>query len=307
MSEANTPAPAPASAAAKPAKMELKGDARTGMSFWNTGVFVTATASDIAKPVAPFAIWFFVLFAIATGAAAYFTFVRKPSMPLARTALGTAGLGTALFGFFILAPMFAPAGNERGLIAAVAPPVAAVQTAILPLTPTEKELLTLTTRITSGEAEARSAAARAALTETKDQPTRRAMLERILRNGDANIRQAGIVQALKDRGRAALVLLPDRAAQGPLAAFLTGLRIELYSVNVATGALSGQAHSAGGARGFNGTAANGRLVVTTVYLDAQKQWQTGLTLDLTINDALQLVGDARTPQGDAVKVEVPLL
>ncbi|HYV87057.1 MAG TPA: hypothetical protein VFA91_00670, partial [Candidatus Polarisedimenticolia bacterium] len=197
-------APSTAAASAAPDKGPApKGDARTGMGYWNTATFVTAGASDFVKPVADFALYFFIGFALATAVAFYLTFVRKPHIAYMRTFLGTLGLGTAIFGFLLIARFATPegVGQQRGVIASFVPPVAAVQTSVLPLSPTQKELLDLGTHISSGDPEARSAAAREALADTKqDKPTRRAMLERVLHNSDPNVQQAGLVTAMAERG-----------------------------------------------------------------------------------------------------------
>lgn len=290
-------------AAAKPA-----GDARIGMSFWNTATFITAGASDLIKPVADLALFFLIGCLIGAGLCVYLTFFRKPPMPYARTALGTLGLGVAVFGFFILARLATPEGigNERGVIAAYVPPIADVQAAVLPLTPVEKELLTLSTRLSSGDPEARSAAARAALTETEDKATRRAMLERILRNSDPNVKQAGLVQALKERGMAELPILPDRSATGPLAASLTGAQLRLTSVNLTTGGVGGALVAAGNSRVMSGSVANGRLVVAG-ELNVGGKLLPNASIDVAVDDRLQLVGEARLPSGESVKLEIPFL
>jgi len=310
------PVAAPASAppqggkAAKSDKAALPaGDIRTGMSFWNTGTFVAAAASDLVKPVADFAIFFFAAFLIGTLVAGYLTFIRKPPLPLARTFMGTLGLGTAVFGFFLIARLATPegVGQERGVIAAFVPPVAAVQTAVLPLTPVEKELLTLSTRLSSGDPEARSAAAREALATVEDKPTRRAMLERVLRNSDPNIQQAGIIQALADRSRTALSVIPDAAApEGQLKTYLTGAQFTLNNVNVATGALTGAFAGGGGNRRMAGSVANGRLILNAQYLN-EGRWTDGMVIDLRIDKDFKLVGDVRKPTDAPVRIETPLL
>jgi hypothetical protein len=301
------PATAPAGQA-KAAAPGIKGDMRAGVGFWSMGTMVAGVASDLAKPVADLALWLFVLFAIAAGVCAYLAFFRKPPMQVARTLFGTCAIGAGVFGFFLVAPLFAGSqGSERGIIAAVVPPVAAVQTAVLPLSDTEKQLLTLGTKISTGDPEARSAAAREALSDPKqDKPTRRAMLERVLHSSDPNVQQAGMVQAMKDRGRSRIPLLPDRNAKTPLAAAIAGAALEFYGVNVETGGVNGYLHMPAGARPFEGSIANGRLVVTTdVNLDGK--WTAGMVIDVAVDSRLQLVGDARVPAGDTVKLEMPIL
>jgi len=227
---------------------------------------------------------------------------------VARTLFGTAAIGAGVFGFFLIAPMLAGSeGKDRGIIAAVVPPVAAVQTAVLPLSDTEKQLLTLGTQLSSGDPEARSAAARAAISDPKeDKALRRAKLERVLRNSDPNIQQAGIVQALADRGRSPLLILPDeKAAEGPLKTFLTGAQFTLYGVNVQTGGFYGIVSAAGGNPRMDGTVANGRLLLNSAY--TRPTWKNGLVLDLRIDSAFRLVGTARTPEDQPMTIEVPLL
>lgn len=307
-----TPAAAPAASAPAEKAAAPKGDARTGMGFWNTATFVTAGASDLVKPVADFALYFFIGFVIATAVAFYLTYVRKPHIAYMKTFLGTLGLGTAIFGFLVLGRFATPegVGQQRGVIAAFVPPVAAVQTAVLPLSPTQKELLDLGTQLSSGDPEARSAAARAALDEKQnpkqDKPTRRAMLERVLHNSDPNVQQAGLVAAMFDRGRGAIPVLPDRASKSPLATALAGSQLEFYSVNKETGAAGGMFHTAAGTRGFSGSIANGRLVYTVDAM-VDGKWVSGVVIDVAVDSRLQLSGDARTPSGDTVKVEMPIL
>jgi hypothetical protein len=286
-----------------------KGDARTGMSFWNTATFITAGASDLVKPVADFAIFFLIGFALATGVAVYLTYIRQPHVMYAKTLLGTLGLGTAVFGFLVLGRLATPegVGQERGIIASFVPPVAAVQTAMLPLSPTQKELLNLGSQISSGDPEARSAAARAVLADPKqDKPTRRAMLERILKNSDPNVQQAGLVSAMHDRGRGSIPVLPDRSSKATLATALAGSSVEFYGVNEQTGAVAGVFHTPAGTRGFSGSIANGRLVMTAEAMLGDK-WTAGIVIDVAVDNRLQLVGNARTPAGDTVKVEMPIL
>jgi hypothetical protein len=226
-----------------------------------------------------------------------------------KTFLGTLGLGTAIFGFLLIAQFATPegGGQQRGVIASFVPPVAAVQTAVLPLSPTQKELLDLGTHISSGDPEARSAAAREALADPKqDKPTRRAMLERILHNSDPNVQQAGLVSAMADRGRGAIPVLPDRNAKSTLATALAGSNLEFYAVNQQTGAVGGMFHTPAGARGFSGSIANGRLVYTVDAMVGDK-WMSGIVIDVAVDGRLQLVGDARTPAGDTVRVEMPIL
>lgn len=317
MTDQTTPKPAataaPAASPAAPPPEDKtpapKGDARTGMGFWNTATFVTAGASDLVKPVADFALYFFIAFALATAVAFYLTFIRKPHVAYMRTFLGTLGLGTAIFGFLLLARFATPEGEgqQRGVIASFVPPVASVQTAVLPLSSAQKELLNLGSQISTGDPEARSAAARTALADTKqDKPTRRAMLERVLHNSDPNVQQAGLVAAMADRGRGAIPVLPDRSSKSPLATALAGSNLEFYSVNRETGAVNGMFHTAAGARGFSGSIANGRLVYTVDAFVADK-WVSGVVIDVSVDNRLQLVGDARTPAGDTVKVEMPIL
>jgi hypothetical protein len=302
------PAVAPQGAASKASSAPaIKGDMRAGVGFWSMGAMVAGIASDLAKPVADLAPWLFILFAATAVVCAWLAFFRKPAMQLARTLFGTAAIGAGVFGFFMVAPMFAGSeGKDRGIIAAVVPPVAAMQTAVLPLSDTEKQLLTLGTQISTGDPEGRSAAARGALDTTREPALRRGMLERILRSPDPNVQQAGLVQAMKDRGRAAIPVLPDRNSRAPLAVSLAGAHVEFYSVNVQTGGVNGIFHSANGAPRFSGSIANGRLVMTTQYFMAGK-WNNGLVVDVAVDNRLQLVGDARTPAGETVVVEMPVL
>jgi hypothetical protein len=309
-----SPASSPAVAAGNQAAAKgaggasgLKGDVRAGVGFWSMGTMVAGIASDLAKPVADLALWLFVVFAIAAGACAWLAFFRKPPSQVARTLLGTMAIGTGVFGFFLLAPMFAGSeGKDRGIIAAVVPPVAAVQTAVLPLSETEKQLLTLGTQISTGDPEARSAHAREALDTTKEPALRRGMLERVLRSPDPNVQQAGLVSAMKDRGRTSIPLLVDRAATSPLAASISGAQVEFYSVNEQTGGVTGVFHAGPGNPRFSGSIANGRLVISTQYF-ADGKWNNGLVVDVAVDSRLQLVGDARTPAGESVKVEMPIL
>jgi hypothetical protein len=298
-------APASQKAASAPA---IKGDVRAGVGFWSMGTMVAGIASDLAKPVANLAPYLFGVFLFAAGVCAWLAFFRKPPMQVARTLFGTMAIGAAVFGFFLIAPMLAGSeGKDRGIIAAVVPPVAAVQTAVLPLSDTERQLLTFGTKISTGDPEARSAAAREALSDPKqDKPTRRAMLERILRNSDPNVQQAGLVSAMRDRGRGAIPVLPDRSSNAPLAVALAGSTVEFYSVNEDTGAVSGMFHTAGGTRGFTGSIANGRLVITVAVMIDSK-WAPGNVIDVAVDNRLQLVGDARSQTGDSVKVEMPIL
>jgi hypothetical protein len=284
----------------------IKGDMRAGVGFWSMGTMVAGIASDLAKPVADLALWLFILFAVAAGACAWLTFFRKPPMQLARTLFGTMAIGAGVFGFFLLAPMLAGSeGKDRGIIAAVVPPVAAVQTAVLPLSETERSLLTLGTQISTGDPEARSAHAREALDVTKEPALRRGMLERVLRSPDPNVQQAGLVQAMKDRGRAAIPVLPDRSSRSPLAVSIAGAQVEFYSVNEQTGGVNGIFHQASGNPRFTGSIANGRLVIATSYF-LDNAWNP-LVIDVAVDNRLQLVGDARTPAGETVKVEMPIL
>jgi hypothetical protein len=310
-----TPAAADEAKSTKAAKDDAKaakpaGDARTGMSFWNTATFITAGASDLVKPVADFALFFLIGFALATAGAAYLTFIRKPPLPYARTFLGTLGLGTAIFAFLVLGRFATPegVGQERGVIASFVPPVAAVQTAVLPLSPVDKELLTLSSQLSSGDAEARSAAARAAISDPKEEkPLRRAKLERVLRNSDPNIQQAGIVQALADRGRQPLSIMPDdKVPEGTLKTLLIGAQFGFYGVDVQTGGFNGVFSAGGGSRRMEGTVANGRMILNSEYIH-EKRWAAGLVLDLKIDDQLKLVGTARTPTDPPIHIEVPLL
>lgn len=301
---ANT-APSGAKVASAPA---IKGDMRAGVSFWSMGTMVAGIASDLAKPVADLALWLFMLFVAMAVVCGYLAFFRKPAMQVARTMFGTMAIGAGIFGFFLLAPMFAGSeGKDRGIIAAVVPPVAAAQTAVLPLSDTEKQLLTLGTQISTGDPEARSAAARAALSDPKhDKPTRRAMLERILHSSDPNVRQAGLVQAMRDRGRAAIPILPDRNSKTPLATAISGARLEFYAVNTDTGGVNGYLHMPAAARPFSGSIANGRLVVTS-DVNLEGKWTAGMVIDAAVDNRLQLVGDARLPTGETVKLEMPVL
>jgi hypothetical protein len=177
---------------------------------------------------------------------------------------------------------------------------------VLPLSETEKQLLTLGTQISTGDPEARSAHAREALDTTKEPALRRGMLERVLRSPDPNVQQAGLAQAMKDRGRAAIPVLVDRDAKSPLAAAITGSTVEFYAVNEQTGGVNGYFHAPKGATRFAGSIANGRLVITTSYFQNDK-WNSGMVVDVAVDNRLQLVGDARTPEGETVKVEMPIL
>lgn len=323
------PAPAPASQPAKGggflANLRGKGEAkadgqeggrvRTGAGYWSLGVFITGLASDIATPVAKWSMPLLVLFIIAAAVAAFFAFLRKPPNKFAQQAVGVLGVGVAVFGLVVVT-QFAPSGDrgrERGVLAAIAPPIAAVQTTVLPLSPVEKELLSLSTDLNTGDPEARSAAARAALAppaegEVEDKPTRRALLERILRNPDANVQQAGIVQALADRSGAPVSIIPaEGAAEDDLRTQLTGAQLAFQRVNVDTGAISGvYAGGTGGNRSMDGSVANGRLIVNAQYYK-DRAWKNGLVFDLKIDKDFKLVGTARTPEHPPVNVELPLL
>lgn len=293
-------------------------DEKFGMSFWGTGALVAGIASDLAKPVADAATPLLIAFTIGAAVSAYFAYVKKPPLRWAKTAVGAFGLGVGVFAFFLIARTFAaPAGlgEERGFIAAVAPPVAAVQTAVLPLTPVEKQLLVFTTQISTGDPEVRSAAARAGLAAATDPPSRRALLERALRNSDANVRQAALVQALADRNGAPLPVLPDvdagagvdAAAEAPLVRLLTGGQLVLTQVDLVSGAVGGTANLLGSSRPLSGTVANGRLIASSQYLTNRNRWAAGLQLDLAIDDSFKLVGTARSPEGDEIAIEAPLL
>jgi hypothetical protein len=330
MSAADTPeptpsAPAPTIAAADKPKPPLasrlrikgaadetarkSGDIRLGMSFWGTGTLIAGIASDLAKPVADLAPFLLVAFLVGAAAAAWATFVRRPPLPMARTALGVLGIGVAVFGFFILARTFATPeglGQERGFIASVAPPAAAVQTAVLPLSSVDKELLKLSSRISTGDPEARSAEARTALAATADPPLRRAMLERILRSSDPNVRQAGLVQALADRGSAPVPVIPETGAETVLATLLTGGQLSFTQVDVVSGGASGYLYAGNSRRAMSATVANGRLIVSSQYV-SNGRWANGLVLDLTVDDGFRLMGTARAPEQEETQVEVPLL
>lgn len=296
--------------AGEPAKGDGQegGRVRTGMGYWNTAVFVTGFASDIATPIAKWSLPILVLFLIATAAAAYFAFIRK--MRFAQQMVGTLGLGALVFAVLVVSQMATPGGlgKERGVIAAIAPPIAAVQTAVLPMSPVEKELLILSTQINTGDAEARSAAARAAFTDPEqDKAIRRAKLERILRNDDVNIQQAGLVQALADRAGAPLSIIPaENAPEGDLRTQLIGAQVAFQRVNVETGALYGVfSGGTGGNRQMDGSVANGRVIVNTQY--ARPNWKNGLVLDLRIDKDFKLVGTAQTPEDKPINIEMPLL
>jgi hypothetical protein len=297
---------------AKPAQARggaVKGDMRAGVGFWSMGTMVAGIASDLAKPVANLAPYLLGAFVIAAVVCAWLAFFRKPAMQIARTLFGASAIGVGIFGFFLLAPLLAGSqGDERGIIAAVAPPIAAVQTAVLPLSPTEKELLTLGTRLSSGDPEARSAAARAAISNPdEDKAIRRAKLERILKNGDPNIQQAGIVQALADRGRAPLPVIPaGDAPDSPLKTFLIGAEVGFSRVDVETGAVTGALQAGGGTRAASGTVANGRLIVNGQYA-RDGRWKNGLVLDVRVGEQFRLIGTVRTPEDPPVDVEIPLL
>jgi hypothetical protein len=215
-----------------------------------------------------------------------------------------------VFGFLVLARFATPEGigQERGVIASFVPPVAAVQTAVLPLSPVEKVLLTLSSSLSSGDPEARSAAARTAISDPKeDKALRRAKLERVLNNSDPNIQQAGIVQALADRGRSPLSIIPDdKAVESPLKTFLTGAKFAFYAINVETGGFSGVLAVGSGNPGMSGTVANGRLILNSSYA-RDRAWKNGLVMDLHIGDQFKLVGTVRTPEDPPIMVEVPLL
>lgn len=282
---------------------------RAGIGFWSIGTMVAGIASDLATPVADLALWLFLLFAAAAGVCTWLALFRKPPLQVARTMLGAAAIGTGVFGFFLLAPLLAGLeGKERGIIAAVAPPMAAVQSAVLPLSPVEKELLALGSSLSSGDPEARSAAARTAISNPEeDKALRRAKLERILRSPDPNIQQAGLVQAIADRGRAPLSVMPaEDAPESELKTLLTGAQFGFRSVNVDTGGVSGAFAAGGSNRQMSGSVANGRLILNTQYVH-EGRWANGLVLDLRIDDAFRLIGTARTPTDAPVTVEVPFL
>jgi hypothetical protein len=316
---ATSPGPAGAPKPEKGFRLRLKsasdetatksGDIRLGMSFWGTGTLVAGIASDLAKPVADLAPVLFAAFVLAAGAAAWATFVKKPPLPFAKTALGTLFIGVAVFGFFLVARTVATPqglGEERGFIAAVAPPAAAVQTAVLPLSAYDKELLKLSSRLATGDPEARSAEARAALAESADPPLRRAMLERVLRSPDPNVRQAGLVQALADRGAAPVPIVPEAGADSPLVALLTGGQLTFARVDVLSGGASGYLFAGNSRRNMTATVANGRLIASSQYV-RDGRWANGLVLDLEVDDAFRLIGTARAPDIDPIRVEVPLL
>jgi hypothetical protein len=285
------------------------GDIRLGMSFWGTATLVMGIASDLAKPVADLAPVLFVLCLLAAGAAAWATFIKKPPLPMARTALGALGIGVCVFGFFLIARTVATPeglGEERGFIAAVAPPAAAVQTAVLPLSVYDKELLKLSSRLATGDPEARSAEARAALATTADPPLRRATLERILRSSDPNVRQAGLVTALADRGAASVPIIPEAGSDSVLATLLTGGQLSFTQVDVLSGGASGYLYAGNSRRTMSATVANGRLIASSQYV-RNGRWANGLVIDLEIDDAFRLVGTARAPELEPIRVEVPLL
>ncbi len=306
---AAAPAVAPGGSQTAGRQPAFKGELRAGVGFWSIGTMVAGIASDLATPVADLALWLFLLFAAAAGVCVWLAFFRKPPMQVARTMLGAAAIGTGVFGFFLLAPLLAGLeGKERGIIAAVAPPLAAVQSAVLPLSPVEKELLALGSSLSGGDPEARSAAARTALgNPEEDNALRRAKLERILRSPDPNIQQAGLVQALADRGRAPLSIMPDESgADSPLKTLLVGAQVGFSRVDVETGAIAGVFSASGGNRQLDGSVANGRVILNTHYIH-EGRWATGLVFDLRIDDAFRLVGIARTPTDAPVSLEIPFL
>jgi hypothetical protein len=314
---APTPAQAPAPAAETPPRAggfrlpfgQAKGDFKFGMSFWGAGSLVAGIASDLAKPVADLAGFFFFAFLIALAAAVYLAYVRKPALDVAQTAVGALGMGVAVFGFFLVARTVATPGDlgvERGFIAAIAPPVAAVQTAVLPLSQTEKDLLEFSTAISKGDPEARSAMARAGLASTEDAPLRRAMLERTLRSSDVNVRQAGIAQAIEDHGRQPMPVLTNPRDRSALATFLTGAQIGFRAFDPVGGTGYGGLSAGGGTRGMNAVVANGRLIATSQYL-RDGAWKDGLVIDVAVDHDFKLVGTARTPEDAPIKVEIPLL
>jgi hypothetical protein len=308
--------PAEAAAPSREAKLTpqggrgaVKGDMRAGVGFWSMGTLVVGVASDLAKPVADLAPYLFAAFLVVAAACAWLAFFRKPPIGIARTLLGAAAIGAGVFGFFLIAPLLAGSeGKDRGIIAAVAPPLAAVQSAVLPLSPVEKELLALGSSLSHGDPEARSAAARTALgNPDEDAALRRAKLERVLRNSDPNIQQAGIVRALADRGRAPVSVMPDEAApESELKTLLFGAQFALRSVDVDTGAVAGVFTAGGSNRPLSGSVANGRVILNSQYV-VEGRWRNGLVLDLRIDEAFGLVGRAQTPTDAPVPVEAPLL
>lgn len=272
-----------------------RGKATMILSWAVLALFIGLIA-DFAEPVGALALWLFLIGLVAL-LLAYLVQKKGPNF------IPFAGVFTAIMAIILLLQLFASPearGEDRGFLGSNLSPVASLQTAILPLSPNNRQLLQFGNRTNRGSDIERVEAARALYENSDDAMVRQTMLERMMQSDNAALIQTAMLLRLAEREGDMLKLVPLEAdGDGILARRLESYAFRLLSVNVDSGALKleGNAPSAGK---VDRTRIDMELYIAILGKPNLMQ------VELQPSAEMKLTGTAELQTGENVAVEMPL-
>lgn len=270
------------------------------LPLWSGIATVVGLASDFARPIGPFALYLLILFAlVCLGAFALSRFVpaaKARSLSIAKYAL----VGSVVFGLVVALQVAtkddAEPDVDRGFLASVAPPLASVQEAVLP--------------VESEPADEFEAAMRSAL-KTKDETERRTQARKALSSEDAAFRQTAVekfylskdpvlrrqavigIFVARHRTTLPLVVMEAEGNDPDLARELIGKGLYIYSTDSEVGSVTAQ---------MLNSRANGTIALTGINFSVGNSG----VLSLKAEDDFTLQGTYQISSGATAKVQILL-
>ncbi len=289
--------------------------------IWAGAATLIGLATDFLRPLGPYALYALVGFAVAAIPLLLLSLVFRAVRGIGVFAL----IGAVVFGGVVALQSLAPheQGAERGFLASVAPPLAAVQTAVLrvppkpetrppdmqeptpeqasaptplPFNPDTAAFETaLNLAFSAADPSERLRNAKLAVSST-DAAFTTAAINRLYRSTDPALRQAAIVAIFTARIGGSDIPIATIAATENNAALVNALQgavLDVSSVDPVTGAIGGELLG----YYFNGTIARSTIIIN----------RSGMTISVHAEDDFVLRGTAQSSSGGTARVEIPLM
>lgn len=270
------------------------------LPLWSGIATIFGLASDFAQPMGSYALWLLIGFGLLT----LIAFILWRAVPAIKAPAGNAAkyslVGAVVFALVVGLQQFAGSedapGTERGFLAAVVPPVASLQEAVINVEPAARNEFEVAMRAAlkeTDESERRQLARKAM--QSDDPVFRQTATDRFYRSGDAILRRQAVISILADRKdqKLPVMIVADESNDADLARQRTGATYEIKEVNEDTGAIDGWYH---GYR-MQGTAGTRGVSFAEGNIGS---------IELTPTDDFTLRGTLTNPRGATIQVEILL-
>jgi len=270
------------------------------LPLWSGIATVVGLASDFARPIGPFALYLLVLFAlVCAGAFALSRFVPA-SREMGRNIAKYSLVGAVVFGLVVVLQVATKDNTEpdvdRGFLASVAPPLASVQEAVLPVeaAPADEFEAAMRGALRSKDDTEKRALARKALA-SEDAAFRQTAIEKFYVSKDPGLRRQAVIAAFVARYRDTLpvIVLEDQGNDPDLARSLIGKGLFLYATDPETGAVSAS---------FLSARTDGTIALTGISLSVGNSG----VLSLKAEDDFTLQGTYQIASGAKARVQILL-